>query len=118
MSSILPELQKRMSDLRTRLQSRLSQIRTRVPMFARAGYNAHTPGATGIFGDIQTRVQNVLKSVEPLRPLNVAKRIAERAGLKVQIPSPPPILKGAPSETKAVYGEGIGMKTKRKVVGL
>jgi len=113
--SVVPELQKRLTEARTKIRARFEELKKRVPIFTRMGYYSHTPGAERgkIMTEITSRFQNVLKAIEPLRPLNVAKRMAERAGLKLNIPSPPTI---TPSPAPAPEtGAGVGMK--RRITG-
>ena len=70
---------------------------------------------------VMQRTQEFMKAIEPYRPLNVARRMAQRAGLKVQIP-PAPKLGGvggtptapAPPPPKET---GAGLAMKRKMTG-
>lgn len=115
--SVLPEIQKRLTEARTRIQSRLSEIKRRVPIFTRMGVAQHTPATPqGRFvQEVTSRIQNVMKAVEPLRPLNVAKRMSERLGLGIKIPSAPKIGAVTPTAQETPTTGGLGMR--RKISG-
>jgi len=113
--SLATELQRRLTEARTRIQSRLQELRKRIPIFTRMGYYAH-PQSGGLVEEFRSRVQNVMKAVEPFRPLNVLKRWTERAGLKINIPSPPALPITAPSQPPAKK-EGAGLGMRKKVRG-
>ena len=118
------ELQKRLMEARTRLQSRIKELRKRIPVFQRMGYYSHSASPTqqgAIVQSVIQRTQEFIKALEPYRPLNIARRMAQRAGLKVQIPPAPKLGIGAgapPSPAPPPPKEtGAGLAMKRKFTG-
>ena len=108
-AGILPEIKRRVENIVSQVRTRVTQVTGGMQLFQGKLLGSSNPGLVGdVVKKVRSKVEEVKTAIEPIRPVNILKRVTSNISNMTQLQSSGTQPRGLPSpEARKTVGGGL-----------